>query len=44
MYKSAYYEEPLLNKLTQKSDDTFELFNKIPQQLKRKKMLRRRSN
>ena len=40
MYKSAYYEESLLNKLSQKSDDTFEIFNKIPQQLKRKKKIK----
>jgi len=36
MYKSASYDEPLLNKLAQLSDDKCDFFNDIPYTLKRK--------
>jgi len=40
MYKSASYDEPLLNKLAQLSDEECDLFNDIPNSLKRKKKIK----
>ena len=40
MYKSASYDEPLLNKLAQLSDDKCDFVNNIPQTLKRNKKIK----
>ena len=40
MYKSASYDEPLLNKLAQSSDEECDLFNDIPDSLKRKEKIK----